>query len=149
MEIQYLTGCCRESRGEPCPDTTHVVVTAGYGSYDASSENLTTNTYAPTAWVTDGSLALTYDVTGSAVRVNMAVFRSGLQCGGMIRRTGPIRRSRFSLCEQWQRGFYTSWGQQHRRCRLGTGTAGRLLKLHLGFFGRSSRVWTMTALRRG
>jgi hypothetical protein len=79
MEIQYLTGLLQGvSWWNLVPDTAHVVVTAGYGSYDASSENLATNTYAPTAWVTDGSLALTYDVTGSAVKVNMAVFRSGV-----------------------------------------------------------------------
>jgi hypothetical protein len=79
MEIQYLTGLFQAySWWNLVPDTGHTVVTGGYGTYDTSSLDLATNTYSPTAWATDGSLAMTYDVTGATLTVNMGVFKSAV-----------------------------------------------------------------------
>jgi chitodextrinase len=79
MQIQYFNALLQGlSWWNMVPDSTHVVVTAGYGNYDASNLNLTTNTFSPTAWVIDGSLAMTYDVTGAALTVNMAQFKSAV-----------------------------------------------------------------------
>jgi hypothetical protein len=56
------------------PDTAHAVVTAGFGTANTNNENLTTATYATTAWVTDGSLAMTYSPTTATLTANMAKF---------------------------------------------------------------------------
>jgi hypothetical protein len=58
------------------PDQTHQIVTAGFGTYDATNANLTTATYATTAWITDGSVALTYDPAGNSLTVNLAKFNA-------------------------------------------------------------------------
>ncbi|OLC98248.1 MAG: hypothetical protein AUH86_05615 [Acidobacteria bacterium 13_1_40CM_4_58_4] len=42
------------------PDTGHVVVTSGYGTAAPNNLNMYNATYATTAWITDGSLAITY-----------------------------------------------------------------------------------------
>src|ERR1700722_10523636 len=55
------------------PDTKHEVVTAGYGTYNGSNENLTTATYCTTSWIS-GSVALTYCPSPSIVTVNLAKF---------------------------------------------------------------------------
>jgi hypothetical protein len=60
-EIKYLTGFFSPLPWWTLvPDQTHQIVTAGYGKYDASSLNITTNNYCTTSWVTDGSLAAVY-----------------------------------------------------------------------------------------
>jgi Protein of unknown function (DUF4038)/Putative collagen-binding domain of a collagenase len=56
------------------PDTVHQVVTAGYGTYNASNLNLTTATYCTTSWITSGRLALTYCPNASTLTVNLAEF---------------------------------------------------------------------------
>ena len=56
------------------PDQLHQVVTSGYGTYNGSNENIPAATYATTAWVTDGSLAVVYDPAGNALTVNLAKF---------------------------------------------------------------------------
>jgi Protein of unknown function (DUF4038)/Putative collagen-binding domain of a collagenase/Putative Ig domain len=58
------------------PDQTHEVVTAGFGTYDATNLNLTTANYATTAWITDGSASITYDPAGNPLTVNMAKFNA-------------------------------------------------------------------------
>jgi hypothetical protein len=58
------------------PDTSHQVVTAGYGIYDGSNENLTTSTYCTTAWI-PGTNALTYCPQATTLTVNLGEF-SGL-----------------------------------------------------------------------
>lgn len=60
------------------PDQTHEVVTAGFGTYDATNQNLTTASYATTAWITDGSASITYDPAGSPLAVNMAKFNAAV-----------------------------------------------------------------------
>lgn len=80
-EIQYFT---KFFNGIPwwnlVPDQSHVVVTAGYGTYNASGLDQETNNYCPTSWVTDGSLSITYcpgntSPTGAlTLTVNMAKF---------------------------------------------------------------------------
>jgi len=56
------------------PDQNHQIVTAGYGAYDASNDNLRLATYATTAWSPDGSLAVVYDPAGSTLTVNLGEF---------------------------------------------------------------------------
>lgn len=56
------------------PDSGHTVVTAGFGAANSNNLNLTTATYATTAWITDGSLALTYCPASTSLTVNMAKF---------------------------------------------------------------------------
>jgi hypothetical protein len=87
-EIQYVN---KFFNGIPwwklVPDQTHQIVTAGYGNYDASSLNVSTN-YCATSWVTDGSLAVIY-------------------CGGNTSPTGPftlsVNMAKFSgpITAQW------------------------------------------------
>jgi hypothetical protein len=79
LQIQYFTGLLQAFPWwNLVPDATHAVVTGGYGGYDASNYNLTENTYSPAAWVTDGSLAIVYDVTGCPTFVDMAKFKSAV-----------------------------------------------------------------------
>jgi hypothetical protein len=55
------------------PDTTHQVVTAGYGAYNAGNGNLYHATYATTTW--DGSsTAIVYTPVSTTLTVNMAKF---------------------------------------------------------------------------
>jgi hypothetical protein len=42
------------------PDQTHVIVTAGYGTYTTGNSNLYNETYCSTAWITDGTASITY-----------------------------------------------------------------------------------------
>jgi hypothetical protein len=60
------------------PDQAHEVVTAGFGSYDATNLNVTTANYATTAWIADGSASITYDSAGNALTVNMAKFNASV-----------------------------------------------------------------------
>jgi len=56
------------------PDTGHVVVTSGYGTAAPNNLNMYNATYATTAWITDGSLAITYTPVATTLTVNMANF---------------------------------------------------------------------------
>jgi uncharacterized protein (TIGR03437 family) len=56
------------------PDSGHAVVTAGFGTANPNSTNLNSATYATTAWITDGSLAITYTPVATTLSVNMANF---------------------------------------------------------------------------
>jgi hypothetical protein len=55
------------------PDRTHVVVTAGYGTY-TTDESQVTNDYATTARTPDGRLAMTYMPSRRAITVDMTKF---------------------------------------------------------------------------
>jgi Protein of unknown function (DUF4038)/Putative collagen-binding domain of a collagenase/Fibronectin type III domain len=58
------------------PDTNHVLVTAGYGSYDGSSSSLTfdTNTYSTAAKTPDGTLGIVYTPVSNTLTVALSVF---------------------------------------------------------------------------
>ncbi len=56
------------------PDTTHEIVTAGYGTYNGGNEDLATATYCTTSWISSGSLALTYCPNTSTLTVDLAKF---------------------------------------------------------------------------
>lgn len=62
------------------PDQTHQILTAGYGTYNASALNIEQNNYCTATWVPDGSLAAIYcpgntSPAGSfALTVNLAKF---------------------------------------------------------------------------
>jgi hypothetical protein len=75
LEIQYINQLFTNvAWWDLVPDTTHEVVTAGYGTYDGSNGNLTTATYCTTSWISSGSLALTYCPNASTLTVNLANF---------------------------------------------------------------------------
>ncbi|MGO9274505.1 MAG: DUF4038 domain-containing protein [Terriglobia bacterium] len=75
LEIQYLNQLFGSVNWwNLVPDATHQVVTAGYGTYNASNSNLATATYCTTSWITSGSLALTYCPNASTLTVNLAEF---------------------------------------------------------------------------
>jgi fibronectin type 3 domain-containing protein len=75
LEIQYINQLFGSvSWWQLVPDSTHQVVTAGYGTYDGSNQNLTTATYCTTSWITSGSLALTYCPNPSRLTVDLAQF---------------------------------------------------------------------------
>jgi hypothetical protein len=54
------------------PDSSHEVVTAGYGTYDGDNEDLAAATYCTTSWITNGRLAMTYCPNATTLTVNMA-----------------------------------------------------------------------------
>ena len=75
LEIQYLNQLFDNvAWWNLVPDTTHEVVTAGYGTYDGSNSNLTTATYCTTSAAANGSLALTYCPNPSKFTVNLGKF---------------------------------------------------------------------------
>jgi len=75
VEIQYINQLFGGvAWWDLVPDTTHEVVTAGYGTYDGSNGNLTTATYCTTSWISSGSLALTYCPNASTLMVDLAKF---------------------------------------------------------------------------
>lgn len=53
------------------PDQHHELVTAGYGNYRGDSTEIRTSTYCATAWVTDGTVALTYCPARTTLTVAM------------------------------------------------------------------------------
>jgi hypothetical protein len=53
-------------------DQTHAVVTAGFGTYNGSNAAIGNANYATTAWIPDGSLAITYCPKQTTLTVNMA-----------------------------------------------------------------------------
>ena len=63
------------------PDQNHQIVTAGYGTYNASNLNLTTATYATAAWNPNGSVAVVYDVAGNTLTVNLSKFSRSVYVG--------------------------------------------------------------------
>jgi hypothetical protein len=75
LEIQYIN---RLFGGVPwwnlVPDSGHEIVTEGYGTYNGANSNLAAATYCTTAWITNGSLALTYCPNRSTLTVNFAEF---------------------------------------------------------------------------
>jgi hypothetical protein len=74
LEIQYINQLFGTLPWwELAPDQTHQVVTAGYGTYNGSNENLTTASYCTTSWIS-GSVALTYCPSASTLTVNLAEF---------------------------------------------------------------------------
>ncbi len=74
LEIQYINQLFGSiAWWDLVPDTVHEVVTAGYGTYNGSNENLTAATYCTTSWIS-GSLALTYCPNASTLTVQLATF---------------------------------------------------------------------------
>src|SRR5207245_5361685 len=55
-------------------DQSHQVVTAGFGTSNSNNENLTTATYATTAWSSGDSLAIAYTPVSTTLSVNLAMF---------------------------------------------------------------------------
>jgi hypothetical protein len=56
------------------PDQSHKVVISGYGVYNGNNENMYNATYATTAWVPDGSLAIVYTPVASTLTVALSAF---------------------------------------------------------------------------
>jgi hypothetical protein len=59
------------------PDTNHVVVTAGYGTY-SSSGTVAANNYLTAARTPDGTLAIAYMPTVRTITVNLATFSAAV-----------------------------------------------------------------------
>ncbi|MGB6689133.1 MAG: DUF4038 domain-containing protein, partial [Terracidiphilus sp.] len=75
LEIQYINQLFASfAWWDLVPDTTHEVVTAGYGTYDGSNLDITTATYCTTSWIANGSMALTYCPNTSTLTVDLARF---------------------------------------------------------------------------
>jgi hypothetical protein len=74
-EVAYLPKLYDQlSWWELIPETGHEIVTAGYGTYNATNENLYTATFATTAWIPDGTLAVVYTPVATTLSVDMAKF---------------------------------------------------------------------------
>jgi hypothetical protein len=73
LEIQYLVKFFnRLPWWNLVPDTTHQVVTAGFGTYDGSELDIEASDYCTVAWVTDGTHAVAYCPTTATLTVNLA-----------------------------------------------------------------------------
>ena len=85
LEMRYLTALFTPRAWyNLVPDTNHVVVTAGYGTY-SSSGYVSANSYITAASTPDGTLAIAYMPTVRTITVDLAKF------GGAVRRAGTIR----------------------------------------------------------
>ena len=75
LEIQYINQLFGSvAWWKLVPDSTHQVVTGGYGTYDGSNSNLTKATYCTTSWITDGSLAMSYCPNPTTLTVDLTKF---------------------------------------------------------------------------
>jgi uncharacterized repeat protein (TIGR03803 family) len=75
LQIQYLDGLFNEfAWSNLVPDSSHQVVTAGYGTYDGANEDLPAASYCTTAWIPSGALALVYCPNSTTLTVNLAKF---------------------------------------------------------------------------
>jgi hypothetical protein len=75
LEIQYINQLFGSvAWWDLVPDTTHQVVTSGYGTYDGSNQDLTAATYCTASGTASGSLALTYCPNATTLTVNFAAF---------------------------------------------------------------------------
>ena len=75
LQVKYLTNLFNQFPWwNLVPDQSHKIVTSGYGTYNTTNENLTTSTYATTAWITDGSLAIVYTPVATTLALNMTNF---------------------------------------------------------------------------
>jgi hypothetical protein len=79
LEIRYIIRLFAKLPWQKLvPDSSHQVVTAGYGMYNGSNGDLATASYCTTAWIA-GTHALTYCPKATVLTVNLSKF------------TGPIR----------------------------------------------------------
>ena len=75
LEIQYINRLFATlAWWSLVPDTSHEVVTAGYGVYDGGNADLATATYCTTAWITSGTNSLSYCPNSTTLTVNLAKF---------------------------------------------------------------------------
>jgi Protein of unknown function (DUF4038)/Putative collagen-binding domain of a collagenase/IPT/TIG domain len=75
LQVKYLTNLFNQFQWWMLvPDQSHQVVTAGFGNYSVTNENLYSATYATTAWNPNGTLAITYTPVSTTLSVNMANF---------------------------------------------------------------------------
>ncbi|MGC1293976.1 MAG: DUF4038 domain-containing protein [Alloacidobacterium sp.] len=56
------------------PDQTHQIITSGYGTYRGSATDLHNSTYATTAWITNGSVSITFTPVSTTLTVNLSKF---------------------------------------------------------------------------
>jgi hypothetical protein len=72
LEIQYINDLFASfAWWNLVPDQSHQMVTAGYGTYDTSNLNFTTEDYCTAAWITDGSWALAYCPQSARLTVDL------------------------------------------------------------------------------
>jgi hypothetical protein len=74
-EVRYLPSLFwRYAWWKLAPAPPGNIVTAGYGAYSANNYNLYQATYATTAWIPDGTLAITYTPSATKLTVDMSRF---------------------------------------------------------------------------
>ena len=75
LEIQYINQLFGQLPWwNLATDTSHEVVTAGYGAYNGSNGDLPAATYCTTAWVPAGTFALSYCPNATTLTVDLAKF---------------------------------------------------------------------------
>jgi hypothetical protein len=57
------------------PDQGHQIVTAGYGTYRTNTTQISTSTYATTAWIPDGSVSITFAPVSTTLRLATSKFK--------------------------------------------------------------------------
>ena len=73
LEIQYLVNFFKSHQWwNLVPDTTHQVVTAGYGTYTGSELNIENSDYCTVAWLTNGTHAVAYCPTTTTLTVDLS-----------------------------------------------------------------------------
>jgi hypothetical protein len=92
-QVQWLTKLFMQfSWWNLVPDQSHMIVTAGDGTYNANNENLFTATHATTAYIPSGSqasLSITYTpVATNTLSVNMAMFTKSMNASWYDPTTG-------------------------------------------------------------
>jgi len=75
LEIQYINQLFGKLPWwNLVPDTSHEVVTAGYGAYNGSNGDLPAATYCTAAWIPAGTFAVSYCPNATTLTVDLAKF---------------------------------------------------------------------------
>jgi hypothetical protein len=122
VQFKYLNDFLLVRRWwEMVPETNNLIVTSGYGTYN-SGGGTGDSDYATTAWVTNGTLVVTYLPTRRQITVNMGKLSGTVTARWYDPSAGTysaITGSPFP--QQWQPEPDSSREQQRRRRRLGPG----------------------------
>jgi hypothetical protein len=75
LEIQYLNSLFTSfAWWNLVPDSSHQIVTSGYGTYKGGNLDLAAASYCTAAWIPDGTWALAYCPNHTTLTVNLAKF---------------------------------------------------------------------------
>ena len=108
-ELAYMKALFEPRRWyDLVPDQTHVVVTAGYGTYSATGK-VSENDYATAARTPDGSLVIVYLPTVRSITVDMSKLK-GTDDGSVVRTPRTVNSLRL-----WARHSATATAAASRR----------------------------------